>query len=151
MMIKRANPKRSTSEDQTSQGKDMEARILEVLEPLPSPTKCTFPADVITQAELQKYLELVEASRRQDETRLSIVQRLDYGTPVEPGELVPFIFEDSQLNCNWKVLEEAIGKEETCRIKKLVRETVYRRLRIRDSQGTILGWGSKRQSGSTAP
>ena len=150
-MIKSVNPQRSTSENQTSRDADMEARILEALKPLPSLPKCTFPADVITQAELQEYLQLVEAGRQQNELRLSIVERLDYGALVEPGELVPFIFEDSQLNCSWKALEEALGKKETSRIKKLVRETVYRRLRIRDSQGTILGWGDKRQSGSADP
>ena len=150
-MIKRLNHKRATPEDQTSHGADMEARILEVLEPLPSLPKCDFPADVITQAELQEYLQLVEAGRQQNELRLSIVERLSNGVHVETGELEPFIFEDSQLTCSWRALEEALGKKETSRLKKLVRETVYRRLRIRDSQGNILGWGSKRQSGSADP
>ena len=150
-MIKSANHKRSTSEDQASRDADMEALILEVLKPLPSLPNCDYPADVITQAELQEYLRLVEEGRQQNEMRVSIVERLRNGVPVEPGELEPFIFEDSQLTCSWRALEEAIGKKETSRLKKLVRETVYRRLKIRDSQGTILGWGEKQQSGQADP
>jgi hypothetical protein len=150
-MIKRLNPRRSTSEDQTSRGTDIEARIQEVLKPIPSPTKCTFPAHVITQAELQEYLRLVEASRQQGELRLSIVERLKNGVPVEPGELEPFILEESRRRCGWKILEEVLGHKETDRIKQLVQETESQCLRIRDSQGTILGWGDKRQSGRADP
>ena len=150
-MIKRLDPQRSTSEDQTSRGTDIEARIQEVLKPIPSPTKCTFPADVITQAELQKYLGLMEASRRQDEMRRSMVERLRNSVPVEPGELEPFILEESRRRCSWKLLEEVLGHKETNCIKQQVQETESQCLRIRDSQGTILGWGDKRQSGHANP
>jgi hypothetical protein len=117
---------------------------------LPEP----FPADysdLITQAELRYYLSLVETSRQCGELRGRLVARLEGGAQVEPGELEPFMITDSQLTCSWKCLEEALGKKKTSRIKRLVKETEYRRLRIRDSQGTILGWGSKRQSGSADP
>ena len=82
---------------------------------------------------------------------MSLVERLRNGVPVEPGELEPFILEESRRRCSWKLLEEVLGYEETNRIKKLVQETESRCLRIRDSQGTILGWGDKRQSGSVDP
>ena len=150
-MIKRANHKRSTSEDQTSQGTDMEARILEVLKPLPSLPMYDFPSDVITQAELQEFLRLVEASRQQSELWSSIVERLKNGVPVEPGELEPFILEESRRRCSWKLLEEVLGHEESDRIKQQVQETESQCLRIRDSQGTILGWGEKQQSGHAEP
>ena len=98
----------------------------------------------VTQEELRFYLVLVDAGRECIELRDRIVSRIERGASVEPGDLKPFINIETRLECTWKELRKAVGFKMIKWIKSRLQRTEDRRLRIRDSQGSIRGWGENR-------
>ncbi len=97
--------------------------------------------EMITQRELGHYLGLIEASREHDDLRDNIVERLENGALIEPGELQPFVSRDLRQWCNWTILEEVVGREETIRIRNLARDTPTSRLCVSNSQGNTVSRG----------
>ncbi len=108
-------------------------------------------SDLITQEELRFYLTLIDASRQCIELRNRLVARLEGGAPVEPGDLKPFMITDRQRICSWKRLRRALDRDDFRRIRRRVRKTKYRHLRIKDSHGNIRGWDENRRSDRAGP
>src|SRR5262245_56586326 len=88
-------------------------------------------AATITQAELARLVRLRECDRERNELRASILDRLDAGAEVEPGELDAKVSYYEPPSVAWKQLMEVLGEGAVRDIKRALGHRQHRRLDVR--------------------
>ena len=89
----------------------------------------------VTQAELLRFMELEEATKEFNKLRSSIVDRIDAGTSVEPGEYQTFLERTVTKQLSWGGLEGHLPHALYARLKDTYVGTERRRLCILNSRG----------------
>ena len=85
-------------------------------------------AEPVTQAMLEEYQGLIEASTRRAALRQQIMERLDAGAAVESGPLTALIHEHADHRFTYKNLVVLLGEARVAELKLQVEPTVSRQL-----------------------
>jgi hypothetical protein len=107
-------------------------------------------AEMITQQAIQEYNDLSEItkmlSQRQTQERRRLIQLLDSGATVEPGQWQISIKPFKQQRLNKAILIEILGEDEYERLREEAPPTVSRHLRVEKRSGrqsSCPGWPGK--------
>jgi hypothetical protein len=102
------------------------------------------PDPMISQAELRTYVEQAEVCRAHQRLRQSLIERLESGALVEPGELKAEIEPDYVRRWSSRQLTELLGSEKTSELWHRLQPARYRWLLIFREPGRDVAWKAYR-------
>ena len=107
---------------------------------------------IITQGELRQYVEQArELQRLHRVSRESLIERLEQGAKIEPGELTAKIEIESRKRWTWRNIEAVLGWGETSKLWRQFLPTPIRHLLVLDSQGNDHAWKEWRLKNDNCP
>jgi hypothetical protein len=103
---------------------------------------------VITQAELQEYVEQVPIVKRHQEIRARLIELIENGALIEPGPLKAFLTVGKRKIGSKSALEAILGPVGFTELWDDLPPTKIRHLDIRDRDGRPYGWTAVRCNGA---
>lgn len=100
--------------------------------------------DQVTQAELKRYVKQVAVCREHQRLSYDLRHRFEKGASVEDGELSLAILVEYDRAWSLDRIAEVIGRKQAKELWKSIELSPVRRLRIKDNNGNIVGWQTRR-------